>query len=502
MSETWAVEMAGITKSFRGVPAIRHADLSVKHGEIHAIVGENGAGKSTLMNILYGLYRPDAGTMQVKGETITDHSPNDAVALGIGMVHQHFMLVPPFSVLDNIILGIEDTEGPFLKKDRVADMVTELGNKYGLKVDLDAAVETLPVSMQQRVEILKVLVRGARILILDEPTAVLTPQEVIEFFQILRMLRDQGATILLITHKLREVKELSDRVTVMREGRTVATTETANVDEQKLAEMMVGRPVLFQVDKKPAAPGEVRLAVENLVYTEEGRRMLDGISLSIKSGEIVGLAGVTGNGQTELVLAIIGLLQGVTGSIRLDGTELAPLSVRERQERGLSHIAEDRLKHAVIPDYSIADNVVVGRHYMAPFSSRTVLDFFAIGTEAEAKVREYDVRPPLIDLPVRQLSGGNQQKVVIARECTRNPRFLIAAMPTRGVDIGAIEFIHKRLVELRDRGVAILLVSSELSEILSLADRIAVIYRGKINREMPAAEANESQLGLAMAGVS
>jgi simple sugar transport system ATP-binding protein len=493
--------MTGIRKSFKTVAAIRRADLAVRTGEIHAIVGENGAGKSTLMNILYGLYRPDEGTIRVRGAPVeADHSPGNAVALGIGMVHQHFMLIPPFTVLDNVMLGIEETSGLFLDPGRIARQVAELGDRYGLKVNPAARVGDLPVSMQQRVEILKVLIRGARILVLDEPTAVLTPQEVEEFFQILRTLRDQGATVLLITHKLREVKALSDRLTVMREGSTVATAETRDVTEEKIAEMMVGRPVLFAVDRKPARAGDHRLAVSGVSYEAAGRRLLDGVELSIRAGEVLGLAGVAGNGQTELVLGLVGLLPGMTGSIRLSGVEVSRLTVRERQGLGLAHIPEDRFRHAFVPDYSIADNLALGRHHLPPFSSLGRLDRTAIADSARRLVAEYDVRPAAIDLPMRQLSGGNQQKVVIARECSREPSLLIASMPTRGVDIGAIEFIHRRLIELRDRGVAILLVSSELSEILSLADRMAVIYRGRIVRTFDAGGATESELGLAMAG--
>ena len=499
---TYALEMAGIVKSFRGVPAIRHADLSVASGEIHALVGENGAGKSTLMNVLYGLYRPDAGRLVVNGTEILDPSPNNAVAMGIGMVHQHFMLVESFPVLENIVLGIEESNGAFLDHSRIADQVLDLGTRYGLKVDLSARVEDLPVSMQQRVEILKVLVRGAKVLILDEPTAVLTPQETRDFFQILRTLRDQGSTIVLITHKLKEVKELSDRVTVMREGRTVSTASTADVTEATLAEMMVGRPVLFAVEKKPGAPGAVRLAVEGMSFVNEGRTLLDGVTLSIRSGEILGLAGVAGNGQTELVLGLMGLLPEATGTVTLDGEPITHLSVRQRTDRGMGHIPEDRFRHAIIPDYSVADNLAIGRHDVPPFGSMGVLDAEAITREAVAKVAEYDVRPPLPDLPIRQLSGGNQQKVVIARECSRGTRFLIAAMPTRGVDIGAIEFIHRRLIALRDAGVAILLVSVELEEIMSLSDRVLALCGGRITGERRPEATDERDLGLLMAGVS
>jgi len=492
--------MKGISKRFRHVVAIKQADLTVEAGEIHAIVGENGAGKSTLMNVLYGLYQADTGTLAIGGENVGAHSPNLAVELGIGMVHQHFMLVPPFTVLQNVILGIEETSGPFLDPSRVADQLTDLGKKYGLTVDLNARVEDLSVSMQQRVEILKVLVRGAKVLILDEPTAVLTPQEVTEFFRVLRTLKEQGSTVLLITHKLREVKALSDRLTVMREGATVATRNTADVTEQDIAEMMVGRPVLFEVEKKPAKPGKDTLAATGLKYVEEGRRLLDGVDLTVRAGEIVGLAGVTGNGQTELVLGLMGLVPRMTGEIALDGEPVHELTVRQRLERGMSHIPEDRFRHAFIPDYSVADNLVLGMHYRAPYARYgLLLDRDAIAANAEEKIPAYDVRPREPSIPMRQLSGGNQQKVVIAREIARGPKFLIAAMPTRGVDIGAIEFIHKRLIELRDAGVAVLVVSSELSEILSLSDRIAVMYQGRIVKVFEG-QVTESELGLAMAG--
>jgi ABC-type uncharacterized transport system ATPase subunit len=497
-----AVEMAGIKKAFRNVVAIRKADFSVREGEIHALIGENGAGKSTLMSILYGLYEPDAGEIKVFGDTVTRLSPTAAVDLGLGMVHQHFMLIPPFTALENIVLGIEKSRGIFLDTSETAEKVQELGEKYGLTVDLNARVENLSVSMQQRVEILKVLVRGARVLILDEPTAVLTPQEVVDFFKILQLLRNQGSTVILITHKLKEVKALSDRLTVMREGQSVATVDTESVTQADIAQMMVGRPVLFAVDKRPKEPGEVRLAVAELVYEDAGRRLLDGVDLTVRSGEIVGLAGVSGNGQTELVEALVGLLPVQSGTVRLDGAELLQESVLGRLERGLAHVPEDRLLCAICPDFSLSDNLILGLHEHENFSKSGLLNHTAIEKHARALIAEYDVRPPQPDVPIRQLSGGNQQKLVIARECSRKLRLLIAALPTRGVDIGAIEFIHQRLVSLRDQGVAILLVSSELSEILSLSDRIAVMYRGRIVKTFDSGQAGESELGLAMAGVA
>ncbi len=502
MSTGLAVEMLGIQKSFRDVVAIAHADLSIADGEIHAVVGENGAGKSTLMNVLYGLYQPDRGQIRVHGEPVSGLSPTGAVELGIGMVHQHFMLIPPFTVLENIVLGIEKSRGIFLDPEETAARVVELGERYGLTVDLHAKVEDLSVSQQQRVEILKVLVRGARVLILDEPTAVLTPQEVTEFFKVLQLLKAQRSTIILITHKLAEVKRLTDRLTVMREGRTVGTHETARVSESDIAELMVGRPVLFSVQKTAREPGDVRLEVRKLVHESGGRKLLDDVDLTVRSGEIVGLAGVSGNGQTELVQALVGLAPVSSGSIRLDGREISALPVRERLALGMAHIPEDRFLHAIVPDFSVADNLALGRHRDAPFSSFGLVDSGAIQDQGRKLIAEFDVRPPRGDVAIRQLSGGNQQKVVIARECARSPRFLIAALPTRGVDIGAIEFIHKRLVQLRDQGVAILLVSSELSEILSLSDRVAVICRGRIQRTFDAGRVGESELGLAMAGVS
>ena len=492
--------MKGIVKRFRHVVAIKQADLTVEAGEIHAVVGENGAGKSTLMNVLYGLYQPDSGTLAINGDPIGAHSPNQAVELGIGMVHQHFMLVPTFTVLQNVILGIEETDRGFLDPSKVSRQLTELGERYGLTVDQHARVGDLPVSMQQRVEILKVLVRGAKVLILDEPTAVLTPQEVQEFFKILRTLKDQGSTVLLITHKLREVKALTDRLTVMREGATVGTRETSDVTEHQIAEMMVGRPVLFEVAKTPAKPGKPTLEARGLKFIEDGRTLLDGLDLTVRAGEIVGLAGVAGNGQTELVLGLMGLVPGITGQVTLEGVRVDHLSVRSRLSMGMAHIPEDRLHHGFIPDYSVADNLVLGLHHAPPFSHHGVLDSEAIASNAVAMIASYDIRPPVAQIPVRQMSGGNQQKVVIAREVLRRPKFLIASMPTRGVDIGAIEFIHKRLVSLRDEGVAVLLVSSELSEILSLSDRIAVIYRGRLVKTFDSGTATEADLGLAMAG--
>lgn len=497
-----AVRMKGIRKAFKAVVANQNVDLEIEEGEIHALLGENGAGKTTLMNILYGLYHQDEGTVEVFGEALKNHSPGKAVRMGIGMVHQHFMLIPPFTVLQNIMLGIEESNGPFLDSSKLEAQIRELGDKYGLKIDLDARVEDLSVSQQQRVEILKVLVRGARILILDEPTAVLTPQEVQEFFQVLRTLKAQGATFVIITHKLKEVKALADRLTVMRGGATIATRPVGNITENEIAEMMVGRPVRFELPRSAAKPGAMRLEVKDLSGTVDGRKVLDGLNLEIRSGEILGLAGVAGNGQTELILSLVGLLPEAEGTIKIDGTEVTKLSVRDRMEKGLAHICEDRLKHAIVPDFPVEDNMMLGLHHKGPYSSMGLIDHGHVRETAIKLGQEFDVRPFAPDIPIRQLSGGNQQKVVIARECTKTPRVLIAALPTRGVDIGAIEFIHQRILTLRGEGVAVLLVSSELSEILSLSDRIAVLYRGRIFKTFEDGQATEAALGLAMAGVN
>jgi simple sugar transport system ATP-binding protein len=487
--------MSGVEKRFPRVIANHGANLSVEEGEIHAIVGENGAGKSTLMKILYGLYEPDGGTVRVFGREITDFSPATAIAAGIGMVHQHFMLVPTLTVAENVVLGMEPRRGLVLDRAKAEEDLAALSERTGLRVDPRARVEDLPVGLQQRVEILKVLARGARILILDEPTAVLTPQEVDELYVVLRGLKEQGKTILLITHKLREVKAVADRLTVLRRGTTVGTASTADVTAEKIAEMMVGRPVVLTVEKKTASPGEVVLEVDGL-----RARRLNGVGLDVRAGEILGIAGVEGNGQSELLECLSGLRAAEAGRVSLAGQDLSAAGPREWFRAGLAVIPEDRLKRGLVGDYSVADNLILGRHRQPEFSSKGFVRAGVRDFDADDLIRKFDVRPPDRQAEARGLSGGNQQKVIVARELSRRPKFLLAAHPTRGVDIGAIEFIHKAIVAQRDRGVAVLLVSAELSEVMALSDRIAVMHAGKIVGVVPAAGADEKKIGVMMAG--
>ena len=495
--------MRGITKRFGGLVANRNVDLAVRRGEVHALVGENGAGKSTLMNVLYGLYEPDEGELRIGRRKIDKLTPARAVGLGLGMVHQHFMLIPTFTVLENIVLGIEEISGGLLDLETPRRRLEDVISTYDLKVEPNRLVGELSVGLRQRVEILKVLMRGAEILLLDEPTAVLTPQEVEELFKIVHLLRSEGKTIVFITHKLREVKAISDRLTVMRGGQVVGTHDTASVSEADIAELMVGRKVLLDVQKPEALPGEIRLQVSGLCLAGlESKPLLDHVSLEVRSGEILGLCGVVGNGQTELIEVLAGFRMPAEGRLLLDGKDLESMGVLDRYHAGLAHIPEDRHRHGMISDLDVRANFLLGKQRDEPFCRRGFLDDSVAQAEAEERIREFDVRPTEPAARAGDLSGGNQQKVVIAREVARKPRVLIAAMPTRGVDIGAIEFIHRQLVALRQRGVAILLVSAELSEILSLSDRIAVIYEGKIMDVLDAAGATEQQLGLLMAGVS
>ncbi|MBI3890127.1 MAG: ABC transporter ATP-binding protein [Candidatus Wallbacteria bacterium] len=494
--------MLGITKHFGALVANRAVHLAVERGTVHALVGENGAGKSTLMNVLYGLYEPDEGEVRIGGQRVTRLSPARAVELGLGMVHQHFMLIPTFTVLENIVLGIEQSKGGLLDLDSPRAQLQEIIGTYDLKVNPDALAGELSVGMRQRVEILKVLMRGAGVLLLDEPTAVLTPQEVEELFKIVRLLKSQGKTIVFISHKLREVKAISDRLTVMRGGEVVGSHATAGVTEGDIAEMMVGRKVLLDVKKAEAKPGDVCLSIQDVTLVGGGSKLvLDHVDLEVRAGEIVGLAGVVGNGQTELVEVLAGFRAPSDGRVRLDGRDLLEMDVLERYRVGLAHIPEDRHKHGMVVDMDARDNTILGKQRDEPFSRSGVLDETAILLEARARIAQFDVRPPRPDVRAGDMSGGNQQKLVIAREVSREPRFLIAAMPTRGVDIGAIEFIHRHLIELRDSGVAILLVSAELSEVLSLSDRIAVMYEGRMMDVMAASEATEQRLGLLMAGI-
>ena len=497
------LELRGITKTFGSVAANSAIDLTVEPGEIHCLLGENGAGKSTLMNILYGLLTPDSGEIVVDGETREFTSPGDAIAAGIGMVHQHFMLVPVFTVADNLMLGHEEARGGvfgWLDRRKAKADVLEVSARYGLPVDPDAVVEDLPVGVQQRVEIVKALMRDAQVLILDEPTAVLTPQETEELFTVMRGLKAAGKSVVFITHKLNEVRAIADRITVIRRGAVVGSAEpTATARE--LASLMVGRDVRLVVEKEPREAGEVALSVQNLnVMDDRGFLAVDDVSFDLHAGEILGVAGVQGNGQTELVEAITGL-RAATGSAELFGRQLVGASPRSVLRQGLGHVPEDRQHDGLVPDFSIAENLVLDQYDTEPFGGLFRLDLEAIEKNGAERLAEFDIRAESERTPAGALSGGNQQKVVVARALQRDPSLLIASQPTRGVDVGAMEFIHKRIVEQRDAGKAVLIVSTELDEITALSDRIAVMYRGRIVGIVPPDTTNE-ELGLLMAGGS
>jgi ABC-type uncharacterized transport system ATPase subunit len=500
---TTVLELRAITKSFPGVLANDSIDLSLEQGEIHAMLGENGAGKTTLMNILYGLYTPDGGEILVRGEKVDIHTPNDAIALGIGMVHQHFMLVPVMTVTENVMLGIEPTRnGLFLDKASVSKRIREISEQYGLEVDPNSYVRDLSVGIQQRVEIIKVLYRAADVLILDEPTAVLTPQEVDGLFRILKTLIERGKSIIFITHKLKEVMQVADRITVLRAGRAVGTVSPKKVNPDKLAAMMVGREVNLVVRKKPAQPKEVALSVQNLfVRNERGHMVVQGLSFDVREGEILGIAGVQGNGQTELVYALTGLLPMESGEIHLLGRTIHRLTPRQVMELGMAHIPEDRQRHGLVLSFPIYDNLVLCNYYLPPFANGVSLQQDRIISNGEKLVQEFDVRTPSAYLPASSLSGGNQQKVIVAREFSRPIQVLMASQPTRGLDVGSIEYIHNRIIQKRDEGTAVVLVSSELDEIIALSDRIAVMYRGKIMEIVEASKVDKEYLGLLMAGI-
>jgi general nucleoside transport system ATP-binding protein len=507
---TLALQASGITKRFPGVLANDHVNLSLEKGEIHALLGENGAGKSTLMNILYGLYEPDEGTISINGRETVFTSPHDAIAQGIGMVHQHFMLVPPLTVTENIMLGMESLVpaskalGSLAVLDRrsSARRIRSLSEQYGLDVDPDAYIKDLTVGAQQRVEIVKALYRSADILILDEPTAVLTPQEADELFVIMRGMVQQGKSIIFITHKLREVFAVSDTISVMRAGRMIGSVKPANATSELLAEMMVGRFVLLQVDKAEAHPGEPILRVENLTVADDRQHIaVDGVSFEVRAGEILGVAGVQGNGQTELTEALTGLRHAQSGKVNILNEETTYSTPRQIVQAGISHVPEDRQKHGLVLTFPVRDNLVLCSYYTSPFSERGELDFPVIERQADELIKMFDIRTPSPLTNVGTLSGGNQQKVIVARELSRPLRLLIASQPTRGLDVGSIEFIHGRIVETRDQGAAVLLISAELDEIMSLSDRIAVMYKGRILAILNAQDATREQLGLLMAGV-
>ncbi|AJI24449.1 ABC transporter ATP-binding protein [Priestia megaterium] len=497
----YVIEMLDIRKEFPGIVANDNITLQVKKGEIHALLGENGAGKSTLMNVLFGLYQPEKGQIRVNGQEVNITDPNVANDLGIGMVHQHFMLVQNFTVTENIILGNEPTRTGKINIKKAAQDIQELSNQYGLSVDPYAKIQDISVGMQQRVEILKTLYRGADILIFDEPTAALTPQEITELIQIMKKLIQEGKSIILITHKLKEIMSVCDRCTIIRKGVGVGTVNVQETNPDELAALMVGREVHFKTEKKTATPKEAVLTIKELVVEDSrGVEAVSSLDLSVRAGEIVGIAGVDGNGQTELIEAITGLRKIKSGSITLKNQELSTLSTRKITESGIGHIPQDRHKHGLVLDYTIGENIGLQTYYQKPMSKSGILNYKEMYKKAKELIAEYDVRTPSEFTQARSLSGGNQQKAIIAREVDRSPELLIAAQPTRGLDVGAIEFIHKKLIEERDKGRAVLLVSLELDEVINLSDRIAVIYEGKIVDIVDPKETNEQELGLLMAG--
>ncbi len=495
------LEARSVTKTFPGVIANKNVSLKLYRGEVLALLGENGAGKTTLMNILYGLYHQDSGEILVRGEAVRIGSPSESIRRGIGMVHQHFMLVPVFTVAENIMLGAESVKGLRLDLATVRRRIRELSQQYNLHVDPDTYVKDLSVGQQQRVEIIKALYRKAEILILDEPTAVLTPQEADDLFAVIRTLKAQETSVIFISHKLKEVLAISDRIMVLRRGQVVGETSPRGATERSLAEMMVGRSVLLEVDKGPAHPGDVVLDVRDLTVNDDrGQQVVNGVSLQVRAGEIVGIAGVQGNGQTELVEALTGLRPARSGQLLIAGADYTNAIPRKITEAGTAHVPEDRQEDGLVLAYSVADNLVLNTYYVAPFARGVVMAEDKIEEHADRLIKEYDIRTPSASVPVANLSGGNKQKVIIARELSRPIKLLIAAQPTRGVDVGSIEFIHKTIVAQRDASTAVLVVSAELDEVMSLADRIAVMYHGQIVAVVDAEQATREDLGLLMAG--
>lgn len=501
-NSTVVIQMKDIVKKFGNFTANDHINLTVYKGEVHAILGENGAGKSTLMNVLYGMFKPTSGQIFINGKEVSIDNPEKAIELGIGMVHQHFMLVQPFTVTENIILGAEPMKGMKVDLKAARAKILELSEKYNLKVDPDAKVQDISVGMQQRVEILKVLYRGADILILDEPTASLTPQEIDELMEIIRNLTGAGKSIILITHKLKEIKESSDNCTIIRRGKYIDTVKVSDVSEDDLAAMMVGRQVNFTVEKKEQEPGEVKLEVKDLHAKDyRGVEVLKGLNLKVHAGEIVGLAGIDGNGQSQLVEIITGLAKATSGEVLMNGENVVNMTPRQVFDKGISSIPEDRQKHGLVMDFSVVENMVLQNFAEEPFAKNGILNKKAMRNHATKMISDFDIRPVGCEERLaKELSGGNQQKVIIAREVHNDKDLLIAFNPTRGLDVGAIEFVHKYLVQQRNKGRAILLVSFELDEIMGLSDRINVIFDGKINGEMPGKDADQYKLGLMMAG--
>ena len=503
MAEDFVIEMLHITKEFPGIKANDDVTLQLRRGEVHALLGENGAGKSTLMSVLFGLYQPEQGTIKKNGEEVRIKDPNDANALGIGMVHQHFKLVECFSVLDNIMLGVETCKAGFLQKSAARKRVVELSEKYGLRVDPDALISDISVGMQQRVEILKMLYRDNEILIFDEPTAVLTPQEIDELMEIMRGFKKEGKSILFITHKLNEIMAVADRCTVLRKGKGIGTVEIAKTTKEELSRMMVGRDVQFAVEKAPAKPGEPVLQVKDLkvpgrVHKKDAVR---DVSFTVRAGEIVCLAGIEGNGQTELVYGLTGLEKVTGGSLTLCGQDITHASIRQRSKDGMSHIPEDRHKHGLVLDYTLEKNLVLQRYWEPAFQNHGFIKQGEVRAYADKLIEQYDVRSGQGSVTIaRSMSGGNQQKAIIAREIDKDPKLLVAVQPTRGLDVGAIEYIHKQIVAERDRGTAVLLVSLELDEVMNLSDRILVMYEGEIVGEFDPKTTTVEELGLYMAG--
>ncbi|HAE42575.1 MAG TPA: heme ABC transporter ATP-binding protein [Clostridiales bacterium] len=501
--ENYIVEMLNITKEFPGIIANDNITLNLKKGEVHALLGENGAGKSTLMSVLFGLYQAEKGEIRIRGKAVSINNPNDANAMGIGMVHQHFKLVEVFTVLENIILGVEPIKKGFLDKSQAKNKIIELSEKYGLKVDPDSYIEDISVGMQQRVEIIKMLYRENEILIFDEPTAVLTPQEIKDLLKIMRELADEGKSILFITHKLNEIMAVADRCTVLRKGQYMGTVDVKDTTKEELSKMMVGRDISFSIEKKKREAGEVVLSVRNVTVPSKIHKnnAVKNVSFDVRAGEIVCLAGIDGNGQTEFVSALTGLEKTSGGTMLLCGKDITKASIRQRSIIGMSHIPEDRHKHGLILDYTLEENLVLQRYWQSDFQNNGFIRFNKVRQYAEGLIEKYDVRSSQGPVSiVRSMSGGNQQKAIIAREIDKKHELLVAVQPTRGLDVGAIEYVHKQLIDRRDAGKAVFLVSLELEEVMNVSDRILVIYEGEIVGELDPKETNMQELGLYMSG--